>query len=201
MVKKRTSTRSSQSKTLAALKRLPGKRVCELTEEERREYDAENAKFVASLVQCRDVVLPEWLDAKGLPRDPLLAASIALAELGEFVPPQDTNTIPLENFRDLINIADGKKRWGLRVAAQMKRGPRSGVADQLRSGNKQLRDDVPTQAEIQTARQVCRSNPRIGRDALATQLEIGHNKASAILDLMRVEGVVTSKKRKPPRVT
>lgn len=61
------------------------------------------------------------------------------------------------------------------------------------------RDDSPDEIEIAMARQVCRANPRITRDDLATQLEIGNTKASLLLNMMQDEGVATSKKRKPTR--
>ena len=65
--------------------------------------------------------------------------------------------------------------------------------------NETSRDDSPDEIEIAMARQVCRANPRITRDDLATQLEIGNTKASLLLNMMQDEGVATSKKRKPTR--
>ena len=141
MAKKRTSP----SKTLAALKkRRPGGKLrSELTEEERREFDAATAKWVADLTHQHDVELPNWLESLGLPRDPILAAQIALAEFGEFAMPEDMNDIPLVNLTNLIKVADGKKRWGLRVAAQVNPKPTSKSGTQADPIPSETGDDDP----------------------------------------------------------
>ena len=121
MAKKRTSS----SSTLTALRqRHPGdKLVSELTEAERREFDAATAKWAADMRHDHEAELPNWLESMGLPRDSVLAAQIALAEFGEFALPEDVDKIPMDNFYDLIKVAVAKKRWGLRVAAEVNPTP------------------------------------------------------------------------------
>lgn len=61
------------------------------------------------------------------------------------------------------------------------------------------RDDAPNDDELAGARQVCRANTNITRDALADQLEIGNNKASRLMQVMRDEGILKGKPRKSLR--
>ena len=70
------------------------------------------------------------------------------------------------------------------------------TGDSTPKGGNIPRDDSPDEDEIACARQVCRANPRILRDDLAKQLQIGKTKATLLLDLMREEQIVKTKKRK-----
>lgn len=139
MAKKNSSPRISRSKALAALrKRRPGdKLISELTEEERREFDAELARGWANFFRHHNVEVPNWLESLGLPRDRTLAAQIALAELGEFALAEDLGNIPMPNLIELIELADGKKRWGVRVAAQ--ENPKPTSAEEVKQPPKKVR--------------------------------------------------------------
>lgn len=56
----------------------------------------------------------------------------------------------------------------------------------------------PSDKEIALAREACLVNPKILRADLMTKLEIGSDKASMLLDLMRDEGIHKTRKRKSP---
>ena len=56
----------------------------------------------------------------------------------------------------------------------------------------------PSEKEIALAREACVANPRILRADLMVKLEIGSDKASVLLDLMRNEGIHKTRKRKSP---
>lgn len=75
------------------------------------------------------------------------------------------------------------------------------LIESLDAQSRAEREDDPDEDEIAMARQVCRANPRIKRDQLKSQLEVGSTKATILLDRMRDEGIATSKKRNSPRKT
>lgn len=71
------------------------------------------------------------------------------------------------------------------------------IADRRMIGKPQKKSGVtPDEDEIAMGRQIFKANPKITRDELRKQMEIGSDKTSALFDVLRKERVITRPKRK-----
>lgn len=205
MAKKKAT--KSAVKTSSGLERLMknpngAKTLGQLSEAEQKAFHESLAKAVDTassqaknmllepareLTHWYNVELPDWLESLGLPRDLVLASQVALNELGEFMLPEDIDNIQTDRLINAVKVAVAKKRFQLSVAAQMKRKPSSGMADQTR-------DDDPSDADLLIGHQVLSEmatrNPTVEkyRAALrATGLRGSNAKLGKVLSQLKAE--------------